>query len=111
MSRTAERMAKPKLYLSLYSLHHTFHAVYGRENRLKVARDEAKFEEENKIKRERHIQVYSGRYEGTENARPAAWPSESSSSDLTFNCRQRERLGGLHCCRKQGRGRCLQNAC
>ena len=104
-------MAKPKLYLPLYSLHHTFHAVYGRENRLKVARDEAKFEEENKIKRERHIQVYFGRYEGTENARPAAWPSESSSSDLTFNCRQREKLGGLHCCRKQGRGRCLQNAC
>ncbi|DBB08958.1 TPA: hypothetical protein ACH3X3_007593 [Trebouxia sp. C0006] len=31
--------------------------VYGRENRLKVARDEAKFEEENKIKRERHIQA------------------------------------------------------
>ncbi|KAA6427499.1 MAG: hypothetical protein FRX49_02162 [Trebouxia sp. A1-2] len=32
--------------------------VYGRENRLKVARDEAKFEEESKIKRERHIQCF-----------------------------------------------------
>ena len=32
-------------------------SVYGRENRLKVSRDEAKFEEENKIKRERHLQV------------------------------------------------------
>lgn len=32
-------------------------AVYGRENRLKVSRDEAKFEEENKLKRERHVQV------------------------------------------------------
>ena len=32
-------------------------AVYGRENRLKVSRDEAKFEEENKLKRERHLQV------------------------------------------------------
>ncbi len=78
---------------------------------MKVARDEAKFEEENKIKRERHIQVCLGRYEGIENARLAAWLSESPSSDLKFNCRQREKLGGLHCCRKQGRGRCLQNAC
>ena len=33
------------------------YAVYGRENRLKVSRDEAKFEEENKLKRERHVQV------------------------------------------------------
>ncbi|KAL3149395.1 hypothetical protein ABBQ32_002192 [Trebouxia sp. C0010 RCD-2024] len=31
--------------------------VYGRENRLKVSRDEAKFEEENKLKRERHVQA------------------------------------------------------
>lgn len=31
--------------------------VYGRENRLKVSRDEAKFEEESKLKRERHIQA------------------------------------------------------
>ena len=32
-------------------------SVYGRENRLKVSRDEAKFEEENKINRERHLQA------------------------------------------------------
>lgn len=31
--------------------------VYGRENRLTVSRDEAKFEEENKLKRERHVQA------------------------------------------------------
>lgn len=31
--------------------------MYGRENRLKVARDEAKFEEDNKLKRERHVQA------------------------------------------------------
>lgn len=34
-------------------------AVYGRENRLKVARDEAKHREEEDKKREKHMQVSS----------------------------------------------------
>jgi hypothetical protein len=33
--------------------------VYGRENRLKVARDEAKHKEEEDKKREKHLQVFS----------------------------------------------------
>lgn len=51
--------ASPEVFGSLLSCPLTVlpAAVYGRENRLKVSRDEAKFEEENKLKRERHVQV------------------------------------------------------
>lgn len=39
------------------SLTHVLVAVYGRENRLKVSQDEAKYEEEQRGKRQKHEQV------------------------------------------------------
>ena len=90
------------------------HPVYGRENRLKVSRDEAKFEEENKLKRERHVQVMCC----------PIWSSPTllclykyfkllllGSRPFLLPGRLREKLGGVHCCRGQGNGRQVCSEC
>ena len=84
-------------------------AVYGRENRLKVSRDEAKFEEENKLKRERHLQVVvaavSTDYRSTLSADSAQRSLSFLVAPSKFVCRLSAKQDELLCFREQGRNR------
>lgn len=81
-------------------------AVYGRESRLKVARDEAKFAEETKVKRERHLQVSCRTNDDAFNHHLAGELLNEKAKYLhaTF-CRLSVRQEELLCFRRQGTGR------
>lgn len=87
----------------------TARAVYGRENRLKVSRDEAKFEEENKLKRERHVQVTGCPVSPVSSAllclRRCFEAFCFTLKNHTTPCRLKEKQGGLHCCKGRDSGR------